>query len=153
MRSPKFAINFLRTIAFIFLLSACEQKIRTEDVPEKVKSKFETLYPAPENVQWNKEIKNYKAYFTNSGNNMAVLFDKKGHVKETEMEINEKELPETVKKTINSQYPDARLISFSRVDSPDLREYKVKMHIKTEDYKVFFSQDGELIKQVLDTKE
>jgi len=147
------SINFIRTIALIFFLCACEQKIRTEDVPEKVRNKLNVLYPDAGNIQWDKDIKYYKAYFTNSGKDVSVLFDKKGNIKETEIKIEEKELPEAVMQMINREYSNAKLISFSRLDSRNMTEYAVKMHIKTEDYKVYFNQEGRLIRQMLNTKD
>ena len=147
------SINFLNTIALIIFLCACEQKISNDNVPEGIRNKFSAIYPAAENVRWAKEIKNYRAYFKNSGNDIAVLFDKKGNVKETEIKIEKKEVPEAVIKMISREYPKANLISFSRVDSPDMVQYAVKMNIRKENYKVFFSPEGRLIKQVLNTKE
>jgi hypothetical protein len=147
------SINFIKIIAVIFFLCGCEQKIRDQDVPEEVKNKLNTLYPDAGNVQWDKDLKYYKAYFINSGKNVSVLFDKKGNVKKTEKKIEENEIPEVVMKTIHREYPEAKLISFSRVDSRDMTEYTAKMHIKTEDYKVYFSQEGRLIRQMLSTKE
>jgi hypothetical protein len=145
--------SLIKTIVLIFFLCACEQKISNEDVPEEIRNRFNALYPAAENVRWAKEIKNYRAYFKNSGNDIAALFDKKGNVKETEMKIEETEVPDAVIKMISKEYPKAQVISFSRVNSPDMVQYAVKMHLKKEDYKVFFSPEGRLIKQVLNTKE
>ncbi|HXA00635.1 MAG TPA: PepSY-like domain-containing protein [Cytophagaceae bacterium] len=127
--------------------------MRKQDVPEDIRDKFKTLYPSAGNVQWNKEIKNYKVFFIDSGRNISVSFDKKGNVRKTEIKIEEKEVPDAVMKTINKEYHQAKLISFSRIDSRHTIQYAAIMDIKKEDYIVFFTPEGKIIRQMLNTKE
>jgi hypothetical protein len=116
---------------------------QTGPVPAAAKTAFAKLYPHATGLKWDKEDGGYEASFKDKGKPMSLLFDTKGSLKETEMDIAITELPATVRDYIARQVPgktikEAAII----VDVYGVRKYEAEVGGKG----LIFSADGKPIK-------
>jgi hypothetical protein len=145
--------NFLYAVLmFLLFFFACEQKVRPAEIPENIRNKFNTLYPDAQNIHWYKEIKTYEVTFTNKKTNISISFDFDGNITETEEEITQREVPGEVLNMIDSKFSRATITSFNKIRSYGKLQYEADMKIKNENYKVFFTPEGKIIRQVLKKK-
>ena len=83
-------------IAISISVAASAQKINADKVPATIKSTFAKEYAGATDVKWDKEKDDFEASFKLKGEELAVVFNSKGQVIETEKEIPLKELPTAV---------------------------------------------------------
>lgn len=91
-------------VAAVFALTACAQKMDVSKVPEVVKETFAKQFPGAK-ASWMKEGNDLEAEFKHDGHEMSALFDAKGAMKESEIEIKINELPAEVAVYIKAKYP------------------------------------------------
>lgn len=120
------------------------QKLKPSDVPSKVISKFEEMYPLITKVKWEQEKSLYKAKFTEYGTETGVLYDKNGNLIQTEYKIFAASLPAGVNDYINSNLPGKVISESYRIKLPDgTNNYKAE--IEKEYY--YFDSEGNFIKK------
>jgi len=81
------------------------QTLMPNDVPAKVSKAFEKSHPKISQVEWNQVGDNYKATYVADEKHMAVVYNASGKKIETEKEINISQLPISVLKYVNDNFP------------------------------------------------
>jgi hypothetical protein len=81
------------------------QTLMPNDVPAKVSKAFEKSHPKISQVEWNQIGDTYKATYIADEKNMAVVYNTSGKKIETEKEINISQLPISVLKYVNDNFP------------------------------------------------
>ena len=110
----------MKNLVFIAIVlslgfTACGQKVKKEDVPSSVITKFTLAYPKVENVKWSKEHGKYEAEFKLKDVETSVLYDSLGTLIETESEIAVKDLPAAVNDYVKQKYNDAKIKEASKM--------------------------------------
>ena len=88
-------LSCLFFLSAVISFSACAQKLDASKVPAPVKASFSKQYPGV-TPKWELEDGKYEAGFKQLGHEISVLFDAKGTMTESEMEINVSALPATI---------------------------------------------------------
>ena len=123
------------------------QKIQEKDVPAEIKSSFTTLFAAAKEVKWEKEKGNYEAEFDLNKTEQSALFDEKGTLLETEVEIELSQLPDGVMEYVKTHYANKTVKEAAKItDTKGTVSYEAE--IKGMD--LMFDSSGKFIKELKD---
>lgn len=123
------------------------QKIQEKDVPLAVKRAFEKHYPNIKEVKWDKEEEKVEASFDLNKIDNSVLFDEKGNILETEVEIELNQLPKGILEYVATNYKEQKVKEVAKItDAKGIIFYEVE--IKGLD--LLFDSNGKFIKETKD---
>lgn len=143
------ASSFIIALLSIFIISCCEQKV---EVPEKVISSFETMFPTATDVEWEMEEENeWEAEFELEGKEGSACFTGNGEWIETEYEI--ESLPETIETILNETYPGFEIDEIEILETPDFNGYEIEMEKGEEEIEILISSKGEIIEVDMEKEE
>lgn len=132
---------------FLAMNATFAQKIKEKEVPNLVLENFKKMYPNAKEVEWEKEDGNFEVNFDLNEIDNSVLFDEKGTILETELEIELNLLPVGVMEYIKSNYVGKKVKEASKItDAKGAVTYEVE--IKGKD--LLFDKEGKFIKEVND---
>jgi hypothetical protein len=136
----KILILFVITTCLLF--QACSQ-----NVPTSVKNAFATKFPKATQVKWSKEKSlTYEAEFKLNGAEMSANFDEKGSWTETEIEITEQQLPDTIKKALKSNFNEFKIDEISTLEEAGKElKYELAVNKNGETIELIFSIGGTLL--------
>lgn len=138
--------NMKKSILFLALgfaaTTANAQKIQEKAVPIPVKTTFTTTYPKTEVEAWELEDGNYEAKFDYNKIDYSVLYDAKGTVLETEMEIKTTELPKAVSDYIAKNVADKKIKEAAKITDA---KGTVTYEAQTGDTDYIFDANGNFI--------
>ena len=124
--------------------AASAQKIKTDQVPAKVKTSFAKQYPGAE-VKWEKEAGNYEASFIKDGSVMSALYEANGTMTESEKDIKVSELPATVLAYVKANYKGKTVKEAAIITKADgTTTYEAEINGKD----VIFDANGKFIKEM-----
>jgi len=133
----------------IFNLHLNAQKLKSNEVPIKVREAFSKAYPAVKVEEWEKENIYYEAEFEIDKKEMSVSFDESGNMIETEIEILTTELPAPIKDYLNKNEAGKKIKEASKItNSKDLNTYEVDIN-KT-DY--IFDESGVFLSKEINSE-
>lgn len=125
------------------ILISCNQKT---EVSQKAKEAFKNKFPEAKNVSWEMEEENvWEAEFKMNGQLYSANFNNDGEWKETEIEIEEIDLPIAVEDALKSKYPEVEIEEFSKVESESGTSYEVEFKENESTREVVFDSDGNVI--------
>ena len=127
------------------IISVNAQKLNEADVPVVVKNAFNKMYPGIKTAQWKKEGKFYEASFVDGSYRGSVLLGENGKWTERETAIPIASLPLKIKTYMRANYKNIQLIDAAKITKPT-GELKYEVEIKGKE--LFFTKDGELIKEI-----
>lgn len=125
-------------------LTACAQKIDAAKVPAPVKESFAKQFPGA-NAKWEKENGSYEAGFKHQGHEMSALFDAKGVMSESEMEIKASELPAAVSAYLKTNHPGNSIKEAAKITKAN-GEVQYEAEVKGKD--LIFDAAGKFLKEV-----
>ncbi len=100
----------------VFLLVSFTVFAQESNIPKAVKDSFSKHYPKVTTVKWDKEgAKEFEASFKGNGNNISVVFDDKGKIKETETVIQISELPKSSVTFVETNYPGYKISEAAKI--------------------------------------
>ena len=137
-------------LAFVFVVSA--QKSKEEKVPAEAKSGFKAKYPAAQKVKWSIEKPGeFEVDFVLNKIEQSALVDAKGNVIETEIEVKESELPQTVRTTIAKDFTGFKLDEIEKsTDAKGVISFEMQAFKGKDKFEIAFDGSGKLIsKEVL----
>ena len=130
---------------------ACSQTKKSINVPSEVKAAFESRFKGAKNAEWEMESKEaYEVSFKMKGDEYSANFSLKGDWLETETEIKEKDLPQAVLASIQSNFSGFEIEDdeAEKVESPNQATlYEVILEKDEEAWEVQFSADGKVVKK------
>lgn len=139
-------LTLIISIAVLFSLSACGQK--SNNVPENVKTAFNQKFPDATKVKWDKENDSeWEAEFKMDGREYSANFDNNGVWKETEYEINVKDVPETVKSAIDAEYAGYKIKESEISETTNGKVYEFELKKEEERLEVAIDMDGKIVKK------
>ena len=130
--------------------NAFAQRVNVKDVPEPVKSKFNSVYPDVKKVTWDMEDGNYEAGFTQNKTKKSVVFDKEGNLLETETRLSVSSLPESVLNSVKADYPKNKIREAAKFESNGTITYEAEIKNGGKSWDLIYSEDGKLLKKIED---
>jgi hypothetical protein len=137
---------FLLLLPVICIASiAHAQKI---NVPEAVKTAFNTKFPGVTDVKWEKESKaELEANFKMNNTDVSANFGLDGSWAETETTIPASELPAAVTNTVNTKYPGAVYGRTEKIEKPGGKIlYEVNITVNGKKKELELDTNGVIVK-------
>lgn len=117
-------------------------------VPSAVKAAFQKDYPGITNVTWDAEDADFEAGFKKGDIDVSALYDKTGHLKETETGIKTSELPQTVQDYIHKNYSTYQLVEAAKImTDKKVTTYEAEVGKGGKTWDVMFDANGKFLKQ------
>ena len=134
--------------AFLFFTGVVvAQDMNATDVPASVKNAFSKEYAQATDVEWEKDMENYKVEFDLNKMENEVWYSGSGAVVKKEQDITEAELPQTVRDAVKSGYADYTLDDIEKVWQNNATIYELELEKGNEDIHLIFDANGKLIAQ------
>lgn len=127
---------------------AIAQKIKEKDVPQIVKSAFMKAYPNAKGVKWDKEDAGFEASFDQNKNEMSVVLDKIGVVKEVETGIAKDKLPKAVLDVLKKDFADHDIEETAMIVADGVTTYEVEVEKGKKSSDLIFDSTGKLLKKI-----
>ncbi len=143
------------SFAIIALLStnlSVAQDISPGQVPSVVLNKFTREYPKARDVEWEKEATTYKVEFELGWNiDHEIRYNSTGEITMHSHDISEKDLPEAVLQTLNTEFNDYRVDDVKRIASGAEVVFSMELNsLLQSDLKVVIDQNGKVVSQLQD---
>lgn len=140
----------LKILAAFLLVTGVSvaQNINPTDVPAPVKDAFSKEYAKATDVEWKKDMENYKVEFDLNRMENEVWYNASGTVVKKEQDIAEAELPQAVRDAVKSGYADYRLDDIEKVWQNNATSYQLELEKGNEDKHVTFDANGKVIEEV-----
>lgn len=133
------------TVTMMVAAITFAQKVQEKEVPTAVKAAFQKQYPLVKAVKWDKEEDKFEASFDLNKTDNSILFDKKGNILETEVEILVNQLPKGVLDYVKTNYKTVAVKEVAKItDEKGTVTYEVE--IKKMD--ILFDRNGKFIKEI-----
>jgi len=142
----------LKKILFLSILAIGKLTSCSETPPTIVSDFFSEQFANAKKVSWGHETESeWEAEFMMDGKEMSATYDDAGIWMETEIEIEEDELPELVKNALDQNFKFYKLGEVSIIETSDFKGYEVIVETNDQDIEVLITNEGELtIKELLD---
>jgi uncharacterized membrane protein YkoI len=118
-----------------------------DNVPEQVKSTFNSSYAQATDVEWKEKNGSYYAQFELNNTDHYVVYSADGTVEKSGHEIPVSELPQAVRDAISQQYAGRTIEEAKTVEKDGKTMYKAKLDGDGEDLKVVFNADGTVMQE------
>jgi len=127
------------------VVQAIAQKIKESEVPQVVKSAFMKAYPNAKGVKWDKEEAGFEASFDQNKNDMSIVLDKVGIVKEVETEIVKDKLPKAILETLKKDFADHDIEETAMIVANGVTTYEVEVEKGKKSWDLIFDSAGKLL--------
>src|SRR4051812_37753363 len=87
--------SLLLTAGLLLTLHEADAQLRK--IPAEVTDAFRAKYPSAKNVEWKDKLTSFEADFQLEGSSYAARFNSKGEWQDSEKEIEQESLPQSVK--------------------------------------------------------
>ena len=122
-----------------------KMKVKDKDVPEAVKTAFQSQFANASDVEWKVKNGKYKAKFDMNGVEHMAELNSSGEVVSKAMKIPNDELPTLVSDAVKSSYANATIDDVYRVEKGGQTQYLVKLD-GSPDKKLLYDAQGKLVK-------
>ena len=136
--------KYLLAVTVLFSIVVSAQK---SDATAQAKAAFAKAYPKVTKIDWENEDGNYEASFEQNGKKMSVIYNAKGALVESELEMNTNELLASVTAYMKEHYKGVALKGAAKITKAD-GSINYEAAIKGKD--VLFDANGKFIKEVKD---
>jgi hypothetical protein len=127
-------------------LNACGQTAK--DVPAGIKTTFSQKFPAASKVEWGRENdQEWEAEFKLDGKEYSATFDNAGVWMETECEISLKEVPASVKTTLDKESAGFKIGESVTAEDKTGKVYEFLLSKDKKEYELLIDLNGKLIKK------
>lgn len=134
--------KYLLVLTVVFSVAVSAQK---SDATAQAKAAFTKAYPKATKVVWENEDGNYEVSFEQNTKKMSVIYNPKGSLVESELEMNTSELPASVTAYMKEHYKGVALKGAAKITKAD-GSINYEAAIKGKD--VLFDTNGKFIKEV-----
>ncbi|AHM58698.1 hypothetical protein D770_02130 [Flammeovirgaceae bacterium 311] len=125
------------------LLTACDNEMAAENVPEKVKSGLYQQFPDVRVLEWERIDQNYVAEFNIKNIPYEVMISPDGQVVQYKYDILETELPQAVRETVRKNYAEVPIANAEILMHGGKKYYQLAFDGDARDYWLVFSEDGQ----------
>jgi uncharacterized membrane protein YkoI len=123
-----------------------KMKVKDKDVPQAVKSAFESQFANASDVEWKVKNGKYKAKFDMNGVEQFAELNNSGEVVSKGTKIPNEELPTLVSDAVKSNYASNKVDEVYRVEKGGQTHYMVKLDGNPEK-KLVYDAQGKLVKE------
>lgn len=103
------------------------QDLKMTDVPTNLQTAFTKAYSNATDVEWEKEMNNYKVEFEIDRMDYEVWYTSDGNSVKTEMDIAVSAVPTTISNAIKKKYPDYKIDNVEMKEEGNKKIYKVEI--------------------------
>lgn len=137
----------IKILALLLLVTTIghAQDINVSDVPSAVRNAFSQESTNATDVEWERDMENYKVEFEVNRMDHEIWFDAAGKIIKKEKDITEAELPQVVKNTITSKYNGYRIDDIEMTWLNNTTRFEVELEKGREELKVTFDDKGMVI--------
>ncbi len=153
-RTMWLAVALMLPIAGFFSLSASAQEKSTEkriEAPAAVTAAFHKAYPKAEiknvSMETNDSTTYYEVESIDGGMHRDILYREDGTAYEIEEGISRDDLPATVKKAIESEYPGGELKKAEKITRGDTTQFEVLLENNEKGVEVVLDSSGKILSQ------
>lgn len=137
----------------IFAIALCAtsvtmaQDLNLSDVPDNMKDAFNKAYNKATDVEWEKEMDNYKVEFDLDNRDHEVWYSASGTVLNKEQEITEAELPQAVRDALKSKYAGYRVDDVEMIWQNNATTYEVELEKGQDEKHVTFDENAKVLNE------
>lgn len=146
-------IALIASFAFTcFATTVFGQDIPQSQVPSVIVNNFQQTFPKANDIEWALDGEQYKVEFETGlpGIDHDVWFDKTGKVTRHKEEISKSDLPKKVLEKINGEYSSYRVDDVKKISEGDKATYTLELKKLTEEWKVAFDSEGNVLSKLAD---
>jgi len=135
-------------VLVLFLSCARENPVTAVDadvVPDLVQTALQEKYPEAGEVEWYQSGNKFEAEFEADDRETTVLFNKRGKLLMTETELEEGDLPQSVRDYLAANYPDHPIEEADKEENRKGLFYEVELMIDGQEVELRFDADGNFI--------
>ena len=122
-----------------------KKDVNAKDVPQAVKSAFESQFANAADVEWKMKNGSYKAKFEQNDLDHFAEFNNSGELVSHGTEVKEGEIPAAVSDAIKTNYSGSSIDDVYRVEKKGQVKYMVKLNGNNK--KLVFDEQGKLVKE------
>jgi hypothetical protein len=120
------------------------QPVAKEQVPKEVLSAFNARFPNAENSVWELKKDRYKVEFKIGKRGHDLWLDLKGSVKKHKEDFPKGELPEAIRKKVESDFIGFRIDDADKIEEDGTILYQLDLKSASERRKLLFTAAGEI---------
>lgn len=125
--------------------TAMAQDLSRAEVPSILNDAFNKEYPKATDVEWEKELDNYKVEFDLKRQDHEVWYNASGTVLKKEIEITEGELPQVIRDVIKSKYAGYRVDDVEVIWQNNATTYEVELEKGQDEKHVIFDSNAKVL--------
>ncbi len=144
MKQYSFLMAIALCIGSVCLAQQEEKEGKKIVAPQAARAAFVKAFPGSSNVRWVKEDANYEAEFKQNSKVMSAVFDNKGTLMETEVNIKTSELPAPVLQYVKEHYKGASIKEAAKITKPN---GEVNYEAEVKKANLLFDANGKFIKE------
>ncbi len=113
--------HYIILLSLVLVSAACQNSQNKGDAPEKIKKAFVKMHPEATILKWVDESPIWEAKYKEGQEKGAVSFDQEGVVTETELVIEEAQLPnlQIIQGYIRTNFPKEKAQQYEKVTRAD----------------------------------
>ncbi len=137
----------LKTFIMLLFVTAVSvaQDLNPSELPQAVKTAFAKDNAKATDVEWKRDMDNYKVEFDMGRMEHEIWYTSSGTVIKKEQDITEAELPQAIRDVINSKYKGYRVDDIEMTWQDNATTYEVEIEKGREDWKLVFDSKGTII--------
>lgn len=123
------------------------QGLNSSDIPSNLKEAFNKEYTKTTDVEWEKEMDNYKVEFELNRKEHEVWYSPSGNVLKMEQEIAEAQLPQVIHDAIKSQYDGCRMDDVDMIWENNTTTYEVELEKGQNEKHITFDGNAKVLNE------
>ena len=128
--------------------------VTIQDVPEKVKKAFANQYPTVTSVHWEKETKTeWEADFMMENVKYSANYREDGTWQETEYEIDDKDVPQTVRKALMKAFPGYKIDEAEKLETHNGVAFEIEMEKGVDEMEIVIDIHGKILKKEMENED
>ena len=132
------------SIIATLLITSCNQKADESGIPKEIIEAFNANFKGSTVESWDKENDGgYEAEFELNGIESSATFSSKGKLLETEQEIEESSLPNSITEYLKTNYSDKNIDEVAKITTG---EGLIKYEVEIEKADLIFDDKGNILK-------
>lgn len=135
------------TVALFATSFAMAQDLNSSDLPGNLKDAFSKDYSKATDVEWEKELDNYKVEFDLNRQDHEVWYNASGSVLKKEQEITEAELPQAIRNAIKSNHPGYRVDDVEMIWQDNTTTYEVELEKGQDEKHITFDGNAKVLNE------
>ena len=137
------------SFAIVFsLVCSAQKQSKKIVVPANVKSAFEKDYPKTK-AQWGAENADFEAEFSFNGKDASAVYDKNGHRKAFEIDIEMNQIPANALQYLKENYPKNKIVESAKItDDKNIVTFEAEIKKDKKSFDVLFDANGKFLKIV-----